>query len=285
MKLKLLIIMIITKISDGFGNQLFMYACGYAASRRLSTKLALDLTYLSTNNLRNYELDKLNIVYDKIFTVDNIRYPLNIAVRKILHLIIRCQYNLFREKDTYKFDERISNIGENSYLFGYWQTEKYFKDYREDILKIFTPNYELSQTCKLLVEKVKNSNSVAVHVRRGDYVKLGICLNLLYYKNAFAVLNKKFRNLTYFIFSDNVEYAKQMFKDMDGNFEYVENASSNTTLDDFFIMKECKHIIMANSSYSWWAAWLNANPNKIVIYPKDKQSITDFYPKEWIMVE
>lgn len=276
--------MIITKISDGFGNQLFMYACGYAASRRLSTKLALDLTYLSTNSLRNYELDKLNISYDKIFSVDNIQYPLNIAVRKILHLIIRCQYKIFREKTAYKYDKRITNIAQNSYLFGYWQTEKYFKEYREDILKMFTPRYNLSQEINSFIDKVRSCNSVAVHVRRGDYVKLGICLDSSYYKNAFTVLNEKFKDLTYFVFSDNVEYAKQMFKDMDGTFEYVENLSSNSTLDDFFVMKECKHIIMANSSYSWWAAWLNNNPQKVAIYPNDKQSMSDFYPKEWIMI-
>lgn len=277
--------MIIAKISDGFGNQLFMFACGYAASKRLSTKLALDITYLSTNNLRNYELDKLNIVYDKIYSVDNIRYPLNIAARKILHLMIRCRYKIFREKDTYKYDERILNIGKNSYLFGYWQTEKYFKDYREDFLKMFTPNYDLSQTCKSLIEKVKNCNSVAVHVRRGDYVKLGICLDTSYYRHAFDILNKRFEGLTYFVFSDDVEYAKHIFKGIKCNFKYVENESSNSTLDDFFVMKECKHIIMANSSYSWWAAWLNDNPNKVVIYPKDKQSMSDFYPEEWIVVE
>lgn len=277
--------MIITKISDGFGNQLFMYACGYATSRRLSTKLALDLTYLSTNNLRNYELDKLNIVYDKILSVDNIRYPLNIAVRKILHFIIRCQYKFFKEKVTYKYDENILNIKQDSYLFGYWQTEKYFKEYREDILKMFTPRYELSKACRSLIEKVKSCNSVAVHVRRGDYVKLGICLDTSYYRNAFDILNKRFDGLTYFVFSDDVEYAKNIFKDIKGHFEYIENESSNSTLDDFFIMKKCKHIIMANSSYSWWAAWLNDNPNKVVIYPKDKQSMSDFYPKEWIVVE
>lgn len=277
--------MIISKISDGFGNQLFMYACGYAVAKRLSTELALDITYLSTNNLRNYELNKLNIVYDKLFSVDKIHYPLNIVLRKLLHLILRSKYNFFKEKITYKYNKNILHIDKDSYLFGYWQTEKYFKEYRSDILKMFTPNYELSKETNSLIEKVVSCNSVAVHVRRGDYVKLGICLDLLYYKNAFAVLNKKLKNLSYFVFSDNVEYAKQMFKDMDGNFEYVERTSSDSTLDDFFIMKECKHIIIANSSYSWWAAWLNDNPNKVVIYPKDKQYMTDFYPKEWIMVE
>lgn len=276
--------MIITKISDGFGNQLFMYACGYATSRRLSTKLALDLTYLSTNNLRNYELDKLNTVYDEIFSVDNIQYPINIAVRKILHLVIRCKYKFFKEKNTYKYDENILNIKQDSYLFGYWQTEKYFKEYREDILKMFTPRYELSQECNSLIEKVKSCKSAAIHVRRGDYVKLGICLDISYYRHAFDILNKKIEGLTYFVFSDDVEYAKKIFKGIKGKFEYVENKSSNSTLDDFFIMKECKHIVMANSSFSWWAAWLNNNPNKIVIHPFDNNKQNDFYPKEWITI-
>lgn len=93
--------MIITKVSDGFGNQLFMYACGYAASKRLNTKLMLDISYLDTSKLRNYELDKLNISYDKIFSTRSMKiYPLKVLFRKIMHGWIRMRYILYKEKNS-----------------------------------------------------------------------------------------------------------------------------------------------------------------------------------------
>ena len=150
---------------------------------------------------------------------------------------------------------------------------------------MFTPKNGLSKTYNHYIEKIRNSNSVSVHIRRGDYEKLGICLDISYYKKALKLLNSKYDNLIYFVFSDNVEYAKHLFEEIDGIFVYIKKLSSDSTLDDFFLMKECKHNIIANSSYSWWAAWLNENPNKIVIHPNDKKLPNDFYPNEWITVD
>lgn len=171
-------------------------------------------------------------------------------------------------------------------MFGYWQTEKYFQYYRNDLLQLLTPKYSLSDGCKSYIRQVQKCNSIAVHIRRGDYVKLGICLDSSYYQKAFEHLEQKIRDITYFIFSDDLNYTKQMFStDKQKKFEYVKYESNNPTLDDFFIMKECKHIIMANSSFSWWAAWLNDSPDKLVVYPKTDLIHTDFYPKEWIMIQ
>lgn len=279
-------LMIIAKISDGFGNQLFMYACGYAAAKRLNTKLMLDTSYLNTSRLRNYELDKLNIKYDRCFTTAYMTfYPLKVLLRKTVHGLWRIKYFFYKEKEQYIYDKTFPKLQDNTYLFGYWQTEKYFKEYREDLLQLITPKYLLSEGCKHYINKAHECNSVAVHIRRGDYVKLGICLESSYYQKAFEYIEQKVENIRYFIFSDDLDYAKQIFtSDKQRTFEYVKYASDNLTLDDFFIMKECKHIIMANSSFSWWAAWLNDNPNKLVVYPKTASIHTDLYPKEWIMI-
>ena len=279
--------MIIIKISDGFGNQLFMYACGYAAAKRLDTKLMLDISYLNTNTLRKYELNKLNIRYDRSFSTTYMKcYPLKVILRKLVHGWMRLRYPIYKEKKQYFYDNEFTKLKNNTYLFGYWQTEKYFKDYRKDLLHLITRKYEISEDCKNYIDKVQGCNSVAVHIRRGDYVELGICLDYSYYQKAFSFIEKINKDLVYFIFSDDKEYARQMFAaDAKRQFEYVQYNSSNPTLDDFFIMKACKHIIMANSSFSWWAAWLNDNPDKIVLHPKTKLINSDFYPEEWVAVQ
>ena len=279
--------MIITKISDGFGNQLFMYACGYAAAKRLNTKLTLDISYLDTNTLRKYELNKLNIRYDRSFSTASMKYyPLKVILRKLIHGWMRLRYPIYIEKKQYFYDNEFTKLKNNTYLFGYWQTEKYFRNYRKDLLRLITPKYALSERCKDYINKVQKCNSVAVHIRRGDYIKLGICLDSSYYQKAFSLVEEKNKDIVYFIFSDDKEYARQMFAaDVQRQFEYVQYNSSNPTLDDFFIMKACKHIIMANSSFSWWAAWLNDNPDKMVLHPKTKLINSDFYPEEWIAVQ
>lgn len=277
--------MIITKISDGFGNQMFMFACGYASARRLGTRLMLDISYLETNSMRSYELDKLNIYYDKIFTTKHLKfYILKVLYRKVVHALMHIFFRFYHEKRTYVYDEKLSNIKDNTYLFGYWQTEKYFRNYRTDLMRMFTPNYEPSNECLNYIRLVQNCNSVAVHIRRGDYVNLGICLDRSYYENAFKKMEEQYNTVKYFIFSDDIDYAKQMFQKGDRDIVYVQYSSQNSTLEDFFIMKNCKHIIMANSTFSWWAAWLNDNPDKIVIFPATKLAASDFYPSQWIMI-
>ena len=275
--------MIIAKISDGFGNQLFMYACGYAMAKRFNTKLMLDVSYLDTNVLRRYELDKLNIYFNRLFSVSDYKfYPLKVLCRKLVHIWMRCCYHFFYEDKGSGYESNIQHLSNNTYLFGYWQSEKYFLNYRSDLLKMFTPKYKLSDGCRDYIKEVGTCQSVALHVRRGDYVELGNCLDVKYYNEAIEKINSQITNPIYYVFSDDLEYAKQMFAEKVGIYKYVEYKSENQTLDDFFIMKECHHIIMANSSFSWWAAWLNNYMDKIVICPRIKQWDGDFYPKDWI---
>lgn len=277
--------MIIVKISDGFGNQLFMYACGYAVAKRLKTSLLLDISYLDNSSLRKYELDKLNIERKSIFTTRKLKcYPLRVTYRKIYHTWLRIRgFHFLKEKRTYIYNSGFTQLKDKTYLYGYWQTEKYFKDCRSDILKMFTPNYPLSVGCREYLKTVEQCNSVAIHVRRGDYVNLGICLDQSYYHQALLKMKEMVKTPQYFIFSDDMEFAKQLFEGENGDVSFVQYDSENSTLEDLFIMKSCKHIIMANSSYSWWAAWLNDNPFKIVIHPNDHQK-DDFYPSEWLTI-
>lgn len=275
--------MIISTIKDGFGNQLFMYACGYAAARRFNNKLALDTTYLATSGLREYELAGLNVKYDKLYSINKaLPYFLKVILRKMLHACISLRFKLYKERQTWQFDDNINKANGNLRLIGYWQSEKYFKEYRAEILKMLILNYQTTDSFKSILMKMKSSNSVAVHIRRGDYVALGICLGKDYYQAAIRLIKEKVDNPVFFVFSDDMAYAKELFEEEDKDrIHFVDYVAVNATLEDFFLMKSCSNNITANSSYSWWGAWANENNEKIVVCPKLEQNGI-LYPKEWI---
>lgn len=278
--------MIVTRISDGFGNQLFMYACGYALSRKLNTGLALDTTMLATNPSRSLEINKLNIQYDKLITINDYRTKFaKVVSRFLIHKYIRMKYRFYVETTPYVYESGIQQISDNTYIQGYWQSEKYFSEYRNDLLRLFLPKYEQSRPCKECMDEVGKCNSVAIHVRRGDYNKIGVCIGKEYYLNAIEKMKNCIDDPVFYVFSDDLGEAKKLFQNLNGTFVYVQYLSDNLTLDDFFIMKACRHQIIANSSYSWWAAWLNENDEKIVICPEYKQWTGDFYPENWILIK
>ena len=201
--------MIISTIKDGLGNQLFMYACGYAVARRLNKKLALDTTYLATSGLREYELAGFNVKYDKLYSINKaLPYYLKVILRKLLHARISLRFKLYQERQAWQFDDKINKATGHLRLIGYWQSEKYFKQYRAEILKMLTLNYQTTDSFKSILMKMKSSNSVAIHVRRGDYVALGICLGKDYYQAAIRLIKEKVDNPVFYVFSDDIAYAK-----------------------------------------------------------------------------
>ncbi len=277
--------MIISSIKDGFGNQLFMFACGYAAARKQGGGLVLDATNLATSNLRNYELGGLNLRYDHLLNIPK-KWPwvVKIIIRKFLRIVLTIIAKLFTEKTTCEFDPSVLNLKGSYRLLGYWQSEKYFKEYRSELLPMFTPKYFTTKSFNDVLEKVQRTESVSVHVRRGDFIALGWCLGKHYYMNAIKTILGKVSQPTFYVFSDDIEYAKEMFEGFDVKMEFVSYESINSTIEDFLLMKSCKHNIIANSSYSWWGAWANDNPDKIVVCPP-RESRDFFYPADWIVAK
>lgn len=275
--------MIVSTITDGFGNQLFMYACGYAMARRHKGKLALDTTYLATSNLREYELGGLRVEYDRMYSINkSLPYFLKVVLRKAIHACMALVFKQYREKQAWHYDGELLQTTGSCRLRGYWQSEKYFKDYRNEILKMLSPVYEPTASFKELLSKIRNSSSISVHVRRGDYVALGICLSDVYYKAAIRLMSEKVDTPEFYVFSDDMEYAKGLFEGVDNaEIHFVKYEARNATIEDFLLMKSCLHNITANSSYSWWGAWANENKEKIVVCPK-REPKDDFYPEEWI---
>ncbi|HIP25044.1 MAG TPA: alpha-1,2-fucosyltransferase, partial [Archaeoglobus profundus] len=150
---------------------------------------------------------------------------------------------------------------------GYWQTEKYFSDIRTDILKDFTVKEKNTEIVDNYLKQINNSNSVSIHVRRGDYLNhpdIGV-LDISYYKNAIEYIYNKVENPTFYIFSNDISWCEKNLDFIDDKI-IINNTKSE--IEDISLMKNCKYNIIANSSFSWWSAWLNINPSKIIIAPK-----------------
>jgi len=261
--------MIIAKIKGGLGNQLFQYAVGRAVALHHKVPLKLDITIFETYELHNgYRLDEFAIQSDiasenEIINLKGRNNVLFYALRKG-GLVKRKSY--FKEKRSSYFDK---NVFENNFIYldGYWQNELYFSDIRELLLRELSPISLMNESGCVYLERINNSNSVSLHVRRGDYLKLkniGV-LDVDYYMKAVQYMRKNIEKPTFYIFSDDLEWCKKHLGFLDGCI-YVDRTQNE--IDDLKLMSFCQHNIIANSSFSWWGAWLNQNPKKIVVAPE-----------------
>ena len=186
-------------------------------------------------------------------------------------------------------------------LDGYWQNEDYFKDIREDILECFTFNPEgIDQKNKETAEKMMTSNSVSLHVRRGDYltsayqhVYSNIC-SVQYYKRATEYICQNIDNLFFFIFSDDIEWCKENIRELFGDgfdesrIAFIDYNHGDQSYLDMYLMSKCRHHIIANSTFSWWGAWLGTNEDKIVVAPDRwfaNHDVTDIICDDWVRIE
>lgn len=282
--------MIIVKLRGGLGNQMFQYTIGRNLALKNNTKLKLDVTELEQDKLRDYELGIFNIS-GSIASRLGMMF-IRKCSRGIISRILEPHYLYIQEKDRY-FDASILEKKGNIYLDGYWQSENYFKDIRNIIIKDFMIRCEPDKKNKSMLEKIENSNSVCIHVRRGDYISNkkisdihGTC-SLEYYHNAVKIIEKKVSNPTFFIFSDEPQWVKANLKIKYPTI-YVDINKPEKGYEDLRLMSNCKHFIIANSSFSWWGAWLSNNPDKIICAPKRwfvSMCEGDIVPKYWIRVE
>lgn len=303
---------IIIKIQGGLGNQLFQYSTGYSLSELNRCELKVDLSfyenplYSEIFRLNNYNVDlKIATKYEiKSLKSSQFYYQLNKILAK-LHIRYRVLSSKhFIEKKNYDNTNRLKGISPPIYMEGWFINYNVFNHVRDKLLDIYTLKDEYSlfnESYEYFSKKINSSNSVAIHIRRGDYVNNSYfySLNRSYYQNAIEVIKSKITDPSFFVFSDDLNAARELLpKNL--NITFVDKFNSkgssyNTKYDiyDMELISRCKHIIIANSTFSWWAAYRNLYSKKIVIAPKfwfnDKLAQSyfnniSFYPDTWIRI-
>jgi hypothetical protein len=262
--------MIITNIIGGLGNQMFQYAMGRTLAYQHKTDLLVDTRMFQGYGLRNFELETVFNIQTHIATEGRIKKLIGWKANKLSGRLLRepC-FAFLRGRNYYiepavNYVKEVRNLHDDCYISGYWQSERYFEDIKELIRTDWTFRQPLEGLNAELADKIKSMNAVSLHVRRADYVMdqrtnsvHGACPKE-YFDRAVKYISELISSPAFFIFSDDPEWVKA---NLSLNYEHYF-ISHNTGLDSFndmHLMSLCRHHIIANSSFSWWGAWLNTD--------------------------
>ena len=289
---------IIVKMSGGLGNQMFQYAMGKSLAERNHTTLLLDTSLYQSIEMHNgFELEYVFDISVKIASKSEIKallgWKTSKLVRKILskkRFVFLRGLNYYHENEL-EYNGSILTLPSNGYLEGYWQSERYFKDIEGIIRDEFVFKKLLLGRNTEIADKIKNSNSVSLHVRRGDYManhSIHVPCTVDYYNQAIRYVNSHLSNPVYFIFSDDIKWARESLL-IDAKSYFINNNIGIDSFNDMHLKSLCDHHIIANSSFSWWGAWLNSSKDKIVIAPKgwfhnDAAAVHGILPESWFII-
>lgn len=286
---------IILKLNGGLGNQMFQWAFGSMLEEMTDAKLYLDMSYFSNNYARQFQLDIFELK-PKVITdfITKLKLAIIWKLRKNISGTSLFGYKIYSEPHLH-FDTNISKIKKNTFVEGFFQSESYFKMIKGKIKEDFNFKQLPDEENQKIISKMMGENSLSVHVRRGDYVQkqryqeLFATCSLDYYKNAVDYITQNHPEPVIYIFSDDISWAKKNIR-FPYKCIYISHNIGAKSYEDMRLMSMCKHNIIANSSFSWWGAWLNRNPDKIVIAPKkwfndDTIIQTDIIPNEWVRIE
>lgn len=290
--------MIVAQIIGGLGNQMFQYAAARALSIARGEELGLDTSAFDDYPLhQGFEL----------------RRVFGIAVPEVSHGELRRRYGWRISQLAMRLGARwrhfplvnpriviephfdfwsgLVDVPAASYLRGYWQSERYFGAYHDVIRADFRFAAPLDGAAKSWAESILSENAVSMHVRRGDYVSNpvtlavhGVCA-LDYYVKAVEAVATRVRNPVFYVFSDDLQWVRENLA-LAYPVRVVDVNTGKASYRDLQLMSMCKHNIIANSSFSWWGAWLNANPDKVVVAPSrwfaNGPQPRDIYPVSWV---
>lgn len=292
--------MIIVKLMGGIGNQMFEYAAARRLAHVHNATLKIDLGWFENCQAaspRPYELHVFDIT-ESFASKEEISGLVPAAGSKWRRLVPRFsparRPGMFVVEKHFHFDPEILKLPNNVHLDGYWQSEKYFRDVTDTIREEFKVKAAPDENNRRMADMIKDSQAVSLHVRRGDYVTNpatgeyhGTC-PLDYYQTAIEMVASKAKNPHFFVFSDDPAWVKENVKSQHP-MTFVDFNGPDKAYEDMRLMSLCRHHIIANSSFSWWGAWLSKNPGKIVIAPSrwfNSQEIDtkDLIPKEWLRI-
>ena len=284
----------------GLGNQMFQYAFGSYLARKNGTELKFDLTFLldrtpSKNehfvfrdfDLSIFELDVAEATKKEIAALTS-RTGIPFA-EKVLNKLAGTKKSYIREEH-FHVSEQYLELPDNVYLEGYWQSPAYFDQLPADELsRLFTFKNPVSGAAASLMETIEADNSVCVNVRRGDFVHNPFhgSMDTSYFSSAEKLLNEKYPGLSYYVFSDDIEWCRENLQ-FTRPVRFISHEYAGEKFQDYLrLMSACKHFIIPNSSFAWWAVWLSSNPDKTVIAPANWFSdsaidTSDLVPSNWI---
>lgn len=286
---------IFVRLQGGLGNQMFQYAAGRALAACHGTELVLDDTLLNGRRIgvtpRRLEVAQFPIAA-RLLSVPE-RRDIGRETSLVRRLLDRAGISakpprVFRELNP-RFREEFYSQPDMTILDGYWQSERYFCGIRAELLREFAVPIAAGSAQAQVRDEVRDSASVSVHVRRGDYVTNirasafhGV-MDIAYYARALRLISDRVGRLRPFVFSDDPKWVSE---NLDIGVQFV-NVSANgfRAVDELMLMRSCSHHVIANSSFSWWGAWLNSDPRKLVVAPKQwfraEPQPLDLIPDAW----
>ena len=291
------------RLAQGIGNQLFMYANAYSLSKSYNYQLFIDNTsgyFKKKDQLRTYELN--NFLLEENLATSDLKFDTHSKNLKRKILIKLDKFRNYRSfilekndanKKTFFTKINLDNCSNKLFLEGHFESEKYFYEYKDDLKQIFKVKNNLLENNNLYMDDIKNNNSVSICIRQNRYSEGRLKNNdkslkftkdtIDYIHRAITYIKKKIDNPMFFVWSNDFKNLREHFNEKE--YVFVEN-SINKSLNDFHLFNFSKHFIVGPTSFHWWGAWLNNNPNKICLRPKNinPSNNNDFWPNEWISI-
>lgn len=294
------------QISSGLGNQMFQYAAALGLAEHLSANVQLDTSWFSAQTLRQYQLDQLQVPQ----AISSVRAVRPVRARSLTTRAWQrltgtrklanngCDNGGYREPH-HHFDPDFFKLrGADIYIVGYFQSPRYFANCAERLRSEFQPAEPLGAHAQASAKRIAEAGraSVSLHVRRGDYLGTPKSIHALlgdsYYRRALSLMRRLLgTDLKVFLFSDDPDYVQSTFAELPH--AHVVRTDPTRSWEDMVLMSRCHHHIIANSSYSWWGAWLNPREDKFVIAPARwftsdalaSRNVLDIYPEDWILLK
>lgn len=284
--------MIISRINGGLGNQMFQYAAGRALALRHGVDLVLDTRLFDGTTQFDLGLDVFNVMH---VPASKTRLPPDRRASRLGYLLwrgLKLKPVLFRENGL-GFNPGFERLGRDVYLSGYWQSERYFRDYEDRIREDFRIVRPPDAANRRMLEEIARVSAVSVHIRRGDYVSNartnathGTCSLDYFRKGLSLIAEQKGIDPVVFAFSDDPQWVRENLN-VPFELRLADHNDAAHGYEDLRLMSACRHHVIANSSFSWWGAWLNPSPDKLVVAPKrwfadPSMSNPDICPDGWV---
>ena len=289
--------MIIVQLKGGFGNQLFQYAAALSLGKYHNVPVKVDISLLNIpdaliGTTRAFDLLSIQHSIEVASKAETNAVKGNKLMQYLQKFLPHYKRNIYKEV-AFNYDQHFLETGNKIYLKGYRQSEKYFESITNEIKKIFSIKEELIKDASNVALPIQSENSISIHIRRGDYTNAAMLeyhgvQGIEYYNQAISFIKEKIANPKFYVFSDNINWVQENLN-LNEEAHLITVDESPTSITDFYLMSCCKHNIIANSTFSWWAAYLNPNPDKLIIAPKRwfnkaNYDTKDLIPSSWIQL-